>query len=73
MSNTKRHYTKALEHLKQAVSNLEEAAVHFSISSNSLDDFPTARHEIMELSEKAKKLQLEVDRLKEFAFDTRIK
>jgi hypothetical protein len=73
MSNTKRHYSKGLDFLKQAQVALEEAAVHFSISSNSLDDFPTARHEISDLSIEAKKIKELVDKLESKAFINRIK
>lgn len=61
MSDNVRNYNYGLKHLKQAKEALLEAQRHFAASSNGTDDFPTTRHEIMELSEESQKILKQVE------------
>lgn len=70
---TKRYYNKGLSELKKAIKLLESAETEFACASYSLDDFPTARHEIMDISKKIERLKIPLERLRSFAYDTRIK
>jgi hypothetical protein len=63
MSDNVRSYNYGLKHLKQAQEALAEAERHFAASSYGTDDFPTTRHEIMELSEESQKLLKKVEAL----------
>jgi uncharacterized protein YwgA len=72
MSDTKKLYNKGLAELKESLANLELAEKSFAASSNSQDDFPTVRHEIMDVSKRIEKLKEKVAQLHDFAYDTRI-
>jgi hypothetical protein len=73
MADNIRNYNYGLKHVKQAIEALDSAARHFSASSNGTDDFPTTRHEIMELSEEAQKLLKQVESLHDKAHANRFK
>lgn len=73
MSDTKREYNLGLKALATAKDEMELAAKHFSISSYSLDNYPTARHEIMEISDLAEALRKKIESLHQRAYAERIR
>lgn len=73
MSDNVRNYNYGLKHLKQAKEALHEAERHFAASSYGTDDFPTTRHEIMELSEEAGKILKKLESLYDKAHANRFR
>lgn len=73
MSDNIRNYNYGLKYLKQAKEALHEAERHFAASSNGTDDFPTTRHEIVELSEEAQRILKMAEQLYDKAHANRFK
>lgn len=73
MSDSKKYYDKALKELRRALTNLERAQKSFNISSLNMDDFPTARHEIMDLANKTEAIFEKTDILFLEAVEGRIR
>ena len=67
MSKSKQKYNLGLEQLRSAIEFLTQSKESFAASSNSMDDFPTARHEIMDISKRVKKMKEDLAELESFA------
>ena len=73
MKDNRKLYNQGLNELQDSITLLTQAVKSFSASSNATDDFPTARHEIMDVSTQVEKLLAEVKSLHDFAFANRIR
>ena len=65
MSSVKTYETAAMSQLDKALTHLHLVTERLAQAEAACDDFPTARHEIGDLKERAVKLEVMVTSLKE--------